>query len=138
MTPPSTPEDEFQPSLIMMAYQFVFFTFYQIIEQVSTDRFIAYKSALTISVLQSWLAFDLVQLCKFALHKHYDLSRLAFYAVILPPAMVVYYIVYRYGPWQEYMRYFKRWPVKKLVVGRLLVLATVVGLWTLVLVLGRY
>jgi len=134
MTSPPNHEDEFQPSLIMMAYQFVFFTFYQIMEQVSTDRFIAYKSALFVSALQSWLALDIVQVGEVVLHiHHYEPSYVAFYAIILPPAMVAYFAVYRYGPWQQYMRYFKRWPVRKLIVGRLLVLITVAGLLTLAL-----
>lgn len=123
----------------MMAYQFVFFTFYQIIEQVSTDRFIAYKAALSVSVLQSWLALDIAQVCEVVLHvHHYKPSYVAFYAVTIPPAMAAYFAVYRCGPWQEYMQYFKQWPVRRLIVGRLLVLATVVGLWALVLALGRY
>ena len=131
-------KSQFRPSPLMMAYQFVFFTFYQIIRKISPSGLKAYRAALLVSALQMWLVIVVMSMLGLLAHPAYSPSLSALLLVGVPTCMVVYFMVFERGPWKEYVEYFERLPKRKLIIGRFLFLGMVLGLSTMITLLGTH
>lgn len=118
----------FRPAPLMMVYQFVFFTLYQIIETISFDRFIAFKAATLVGALQMCLLVVLFDVAELFTHASYWPPFAEWGAVAVLTSMVTYFAVYEHGPWKEYGEHFRQWSRGKLIIGRLCVLLGVAGL----------
>ncbi len=119
----------------MVAYQFAFFTFYQLIEKVSIDGFIAYKAALVLSFVNIWLLAVILEYIAFVFHSQYVPPLAVWVGMALLISAAPYLLVYEYGPWRDYLEHFKKLPRGRLLLGRLIVVCFVAGLGALLILL---
>ncbi len=136
MTHASPSEKSLRPSYLMTAYQFVFFTFYQMVDKASSAGLKPYRAALVMGALQGWFLVIVFEVVVRVAHVTYSPPFVVWAGVLGVLSVPTYLMVYENGPWKEYFERFIQLPRRRLIIGRLLIFALVVVLITTALILG--
>lgn len=104
----------------MTAYQFAFYTFYQLFEAVSLDKASVWKACVVISVIDIWIVGTIVEQLGLldVVLRHTTLTLIS--GGVLG-SLLNYHVFYHDDRWKRYAKEFQKYSRRELIVGRILV-----------------
>jgi hypothetical protein len=122
---------------VMTAYQFAFYTFYQLFEATSLDKASVWKAGMVIGVVEAWIGIIILALLGLiGVAFQHPIPLIGGAGVMIP--LLLYYAFDRNDRWKIYADQFRQYSPTKLLIGRVLVGVVVVSAFVAVLVIAKH